>query len=424
MSPDTLVFKEKYAILKWIGCILALLYLANCYTPFRLHIDTMRYFAIKDCIELGCSPDSEAAKDYLPFGYTALLLGLSKAGVLSSFTIVLINCIFLFASLYIICKMFGASLNGYFFSVLVLLNWTIVKFTIHPLSEMQYLFLSIASLYFFNRFIKEKEIFPLLMSFLFAALAFITRTVGITLVAAFVVSLLWEYRKKLIAFILKNKPIFISVLLAVIVVGVFSRQLGLNHYLMVFSKQFNEGVTFSEVLRWHFIEWTEISVNIPFTKVVDYMPSLVKILFLIGGVILFVGTLIILFLRRLEIPFVLSSYLIFYSLLIFNWPFYDPRFWVPILPICVAIIVQTPISFNKSKMLKWGLVTMTVMYSLLGVMSVGYFTYTSFSKSALARTQANGVFRKEYEAAFDARPEQLNTLKADSVVVHLLKRYN
>ena len=69
----------------------ALVYLVNCLTPLRLHVDMLRYFAIKDCVELGCPPDSAAAKDYLPWGYTGLLLFLSKLGILKSFVIVAIN---------------------------------------------------------------------------------------------------------------------------------------------------------------------------------------------------------------------------------------------------------------------------------------------------------------------------------------------
>jgi len=57
---------------------LAAIYLLNCVSHLRLHTDMLRYFAIKDCVELGCPPDSVAAKDYLPWGYTGLLLLLSK----------------------------------------------------------------------------------------------------------------------------------------------------------------------------------------------------------------------------------------------------------------------------------------------------------------------------------------------------------
>src|SRR5687767_8080607 len=90
-----------YRLLKFASIGLILLYLVNCLTPLRLHVDTIRYFGLKDCFEGNCPP-GRAENDYLPFGYTALLIILSKFGILKSFTIVLMNCIYLFASLYML----------------------------------------------------------------------------------------------------------------------------------------------------------------------------------------------------------------------------------------------------------------------------------------------------------------------------------
>ena len=143
--------------IKYISLIFILIYLINCLTPLRLHVDTIRYFAIKDCIEIGCPPDSFGANDYLPYGYTGLLLALSKANILNSFTIVLINCICLFISIYLIKRLFGKSLNFNLFLLLLLLNWTVLKFTVHPLSELLYLLFTVSSLYFFNIFLKNKK---------------------------------------------------------------------------------------------------------------------------------------------------------------------------------------------------------------------------------------------------------------------------
>src|SRR5258707_11854087 len=94
---------------KIISAVIILLYLVNCCTPLRLHVDMLRYFAIKDCIELGCPPDSDAAKDYMPVGYTALLLALSKMGILKSYSIVLINSLYLAGGCWLIINMFRSS---------------------------------------------------------------------------------------------------------------------------------------------------------------------------------------------------------------------------------------------------------------------------------------------------------------------------
>jgi len=411
-------------LLNSIVGILVLVFFANCFTPLRLHVDTIRYFVIKDCIEFGCLPDSIGALDYLPIGYTSLLIGLSKMGILNSFMIVFFNCIFLFISIYLVIKIFNKSINIYFFIILVLVNWTIIKFVIHPLSEMQYLFFSCSSLYLFNKFAKTRKIWPLLGSFLLAGFSFLTRTVGVTLVIALVMAFAWEFRKELLAFVKSNRAILPLLLLVVILVVVFSKQLGLNHYLQVFSKQFDEGVAFNNVLRWHFIEWTEIFLNTPFTKIVGYSPSVIRYIFLIGGIAIFITMLYLIYIGKNRIPFVISIYLIFYFILMFNWPFYDPRFWVPVLPIFLAIIAQHSIFSLSNKILRLTLVAIFIWYSFIGVISIGYFTVTSFDHDLLAKTQASGVYKREYEILFhEYRQSDINFNGSDSVIVNLLKRY-
>jgi len=92
-------------LMKILLLALAGIYLLNCLSPIRLHVDTLRYFAIKDCIELGCPPDSEAARDYFPYGYTALLLILSKLHLLHSAVIILFNCAYLFGGIWLAGKL-------------------------------------------------------------------------------------------------------------------------------------------------------------------------------------------------------------------------------------------------------------------------------------------------------------------------------
>src|ERR1700722_10578509 len=161
-------------LMKILLLALAGIYLLNCLSPIRLHVDTLRYFAIKDCIELGCPPDSEAARDYFPYGYTALLLILSKLHLLHSAVIILFNCAYLFGGIWLAGKLFGQVRVPYVAALLVLLNWTVIKFVTHPLSEMQYLFFSLASIYAFFQFPRNKTAWNLLLAFLLAGLAFLT----------------------------------------------------------------------------------------------------------------------------------------------------------------------------------------------------------------------------------------------------------
>src|SRR5450432_1816972 len=165
--------EKQAAFLKWTVWVLGFVFFLNCFTPLRIHYDMLRYFAIKDCLEGHCPP-SDDRNDYLPFGYTALLLLLSKMGILRSFSLVLVNCLYLFGGLYCVRKVFNYIKSPFFFFLLVLLNWTVIKFVTHPLSELQYLFFSLAGVYAFYQFTQTKKFLSLLMAFLLAGLAFIT----------------------------------------------------------------------------------------------------------------------------------------------------------------------------------------------------------------------------------------------------------
>src|SRR5688572_2510089 len=178
---------------KPVIAVILLFYLINCFTPLRLETDSVRYFGIRDCIDQGCDPFSKAGSDFFPHGYPWLLLGLSSLGILNSFFIVLINCIYLFTSIWLVRKIFP-SVKPFVFTLLVLFNWIIIKFVAYPLSEMQYLFFSILGLYFFNRFKLRRKYASLLVALVFAILAFLTRTAGIALLFALADGFLSPYK--------------------------------------------------------------------------------------------------------------------------------------------------------------------------------------------------------------------------------------
>jgi len=310
--------EKQTRFLKWSVYGLGILFLLNCFTPLRLHYDMLRYFAIKDCIESKCPPGADPS-DYLPYGYTVLLLLLSKLGILKSFTIVFVNCLYLFGGLYFTRKIFSYIRSPFLLFFLVLLNWTIIKFVTHSLSELQYLFFSLAGIYAFYNFIRNKNVWYLLCAFLMAGLAFLTRTVGVSLVAAIIVSLIWEFRKQLLDIIKKNRVLVFALLICVIIVLIFSKQLGLNHYTGVMSKQFNDGLRFSDVISWHFSEWGEILLNTSRFKIISLLSvSFANWIFIISGILGITGFIYICFIKKSNIPFIVKSYLFFYIILLFT----------------------------------------------------------------------------------------------------------
>jgi hypothetical protein len=405
---------------------MAVVYLAGCFTPLHIHFDSIRYYNIKDCIEFGCAPGSFAATDYLPYGYTGLLIGLSKLGILNSFSIVLVNCVYVFTGLYFVYKIFAGQVHPFVFAVLALFNWTVIKFVTHPLSEMQYIFFSCASLYCFHLYTKKKSVLHLGLAFLFCILTVLTRTVGIALLPALVLGVAWLYRDELKRIIQKHK-ILLLVIVAAGIAGVvfFASKLKITDYANLLKGPQEKGVGnfLAENLKNHFTELTEVFFNMPSSKVMGYLPGAAgATVFVVLGIGLFAWLMYNTFATHSRIPFYIKMYLLFYSIIILNWPYYDPRFWVPVLPLLVVVILQTP--FNSKPWLKGVSRLYLAGYLALGVFAAGYSLYIGLDKERFARKQANGVYRNEYETEFFGKPLSDTATHVDPEVLNILKKYD
>jgi hypothetical protein len=145
-------------------------------------------------------------------------------------------------------------------------------------------------------------------------------------------------------------------------------------------------------------------------------------LFIIVGLMGICGFVYICFFRKNNIPVVVRFYLLFYMLLMFNWPFWDPRFWVPVIPLMAAVVSQ--FSFSQTRVLRAGGLLYLIVYSILGLGSLGYFTYTSLNKKEFSKTQASGVYRNEYEIHFFGKPLSDTAKHIDPYLVDFLNKYD
>jgi hypothetical protein len=398
--------------------ILIVLYLIACFSPLRLEHDSIRYFAIKDCIESGYNDRCPALDDFLPNGYPVLLVGLSKAGLLNAFTIAFINAIYLLCSLMLARKITGLS-NPVIFYLVVLLNWTFIKLFAYPLSEMQYLFFSVASLYYFSRYTREKKWQHLLFSFLLAALAVYTRTIGFALLAALVSGFAWENRRQL-----ARKTILIPAILIIAFIVVALLKLpGTSHYIEALFISGDQELSFLSQIASHIKEWGQLLLNMPIGKVQDYIPAIgVNILFWVAGIGLIARFIYALYCCRSSMPAVIIFYLVIYSLVIFKWPHFDPRFWVPVLPFVVTVILKAPLP--TAKWLKPFSICVFAAYMLMGIAAFSFSFYTQFNKEAFARTQANGIYQKEYEIHFFGKTPEFNTTPTRFEALEILEKYD
>ena len=399
---------------RFILLSLAAFYLLCCFTPLRLEIDCVRYFSLKECLENACPPGFQPAKDQHPIGYPVLLLILSRLGLLHSFVIAGINALFLTGSLFFVRRSFPSSLRSFLFFPLVCLQWTFIKFFAYPLSEMQYLFLSTGCLYCFQRYAQEKRWLWLIAAFAGAGLAFFTRSAGCMLAPALLVGLMRQHRQVLKLPIVKILLVG-ACILCLAGVFLFSKVLRIDHYLEWLQDRGSP----IPLLREHLKEWGQLILNVPGNKVLTFLPRWGNLLLIISGLLLASVLIYSFYIHRKEVPLVISVYLIAYSLLLFNWPFFDARLWIPVVPYMVVVIVSI-----KGALLRGARVLLAI-YFLMGLGAAGYSVYTMYNKDVLARTQAGGIYRNEYETWFFGRPmSDTATHPINQEVLSILKRYN
>jgi hypothetical protein len=416
-------------LFKWITFLLVAIYLLNCFGPLHIHFDSIRYFNLRDCMAGVCAPDSAGATDYLPYGYTANLFVLSKVGLLNAFTITFTNILFLLGAIYFVRKMAVPAAQGPLFFLLVLFNWTVIKFVTHPLSEMQFMFFSFAGLYAFHLFRQQRTWLYFLLALALCFVAMLTRTIGIALFPALFLGLAETYKKEITTMISRHKKLAVGAVLlvvAVIIVAIlFYKQLGFEHYLKFASGNAEKGFVQQRVenLQFHLLETAEVTLNIPSNKVFDHVnPALGKMAFIAIGVIFWLWALYTFFTKRKTLPFFLVMYLLFYFLIIFNWPYYDPRFLTPVLPLMIIVLMQVPV--NKNALWKWAGNLFVAVYIFLGAFAVAYSTYIAFKKEAFAKNQARGVYRNEYETHFFGKPQSDTATHIDKNVLDIITKYD
>jgi len=380
--------------------VLLLLYVANCFTPLRLTHDTIRYFQIETWMESRLHGTEGTLHDFLPLGYSGLLLILSITHLLHPFVITFINLVFLLGSIFFVWKIFGTMISKANLLIAVLLSWLSIKFVITPLSEMQFLFFSTGTLYFYTRYRKENRIVLLFVSFLFFLMALFTRSIAIALIIAFLLNLLIESKNRISKQIVKSKKIAAVIVVGLIAFIYFFRELRITAYANYFLnpvRRFGPAILMQNVLH-HLSDWAELFVNAPSSKISFLSAGLRLTVFAIIGLIFLAATIYILLKKNNGIPPIIKCYVIIYMIIVLTWPYYESRFWLPVMPFAIGALLQ--IKMDRTTLRGKLIVFVKYSYILAGVFALSYYTYTSFNKKALAEKQDAGIWKSAYEIHF------------------------
>ena len=312
-------------ILAILITLVALLYVMNAFGNLRLNTDAVTLLSSAISSTQGSGRVFHGHPTVSPPGYPFIVELQLMAGIASSYTIILFNCMLLLvgvASFMLLLRTsFGFSCGvSLLFGGLVMLNWVFVKHTPLPVTDIPYFGMALLSLFVIERARTARDdptaLSMFLLGFVLVAASISIRRVGITLLPVWVAALASRpgWFQRLIA-----APRLMQTIIAVVLltgIGVlFAWFLGtvtLSDYPGISSAN----ALFGEViptLEKRALEVGEVILNLPRSK----FPSSTGVVFMIvGGIVI---ALVFIGLMRRRSLGVVEVYCLAYAAIVMAW---------------------------------------------------------------------------------------------------------
>jgi len=116
-----------------------------------------------------------------------------------------------------------------------------------------------------------------------------------------------------------------------------------------------------------------------------------------------------------------EAFMISYMCILFAWPYYDARFWLPVIPLLIA---YSELSVKRIRVPKSVVTIYCLVFVVFGLAAIAYSTRITFAGSRFPDRYGDGSLRPTYCAAFHSCPDAGNTKKVDAKVLHLIQEYN
>lgn len=388
-----------------LGCA-AVLYAAQVFTPLRLTTDGIYYLSFADTAARGDGVTALYQQHFLlPKGYPAFLFVLMKAGVFSSPVLVTSNLLFFSLGLLLNFQTllsFGFERRySAILCVLTIFSFVAVKNITVAMSDLLFFALSAAALRLMTLQggLKWTAIVPSLC-------AVEVRLVGLALFVplAFLVWTLVSKRPRLLVQLSVALTGFLGI-------GAWSGRRYFGDYLGYLKKT---GVfkLAAQAFVFHCRDFGELTANVPLAR----LPSRANLFVLPLGALALSLFCVGNFVLRKRSP-ITFFYLLGYCLLIFPWPFTEPRFWLPAMPFVFLAIHQT-LAAPRWHVPKTVLLPYVMIFVALGFAALAYSTWLTFSGPKFPDRYGDGKLRPTYHAGCSASGNDVNLEAAD-----LLKRY-
>jgi hypothetical protein len=258
-------------------------------------------------------------------------------------------------------------------------------------------------------------------SVLLTIIAIMVRRVGITLapVVAHAVVSNAEIRRLSATLVVRVRLILIATL-GIIAAGTawLTATTYTLHDFVVASGQLDIVTAIFRTLSYRATELGAIVVNGP----VERLPLVVGRVIPCLGLMAFMVT-ILGFSREFKKVDTVTVWLGSYIAVLLVWPYYDPRFWLPVLPFLIGFMVLAIRRGLGKTIVRTAAVLYSAAFVVMGITALMYSTRISLAGPRFPDVYAGGNLRNSYCRAFATCAGRTSADKVDPEIVHLLQTF-
>ena len=403
--------------------MLVAIYFLQVATPLRLHPDTVVLLSVAETAAHGGGYLYHGKPKVFPPGYPALLAFLIRSHLAYVWVIVGINVTFVVIGLLAVYYIFRSesfnkpSVLG--ICLLSLLSFVFVKYSVIPLTDTIFFGVSMCGLGLMKQGGASQFSWRRLMGSVALVIASVCiRRIGVALIPALLYSVVFQSGVRLyimrLSFRIKAATVLLAASVGAGIVWVISTTSRLSDFSMVLT-----GHTLIEsvcrILAFRLKELGEIAVNLPAAalplKVQGILPAIGILVFLL----IFAGVA-----WRKQFG-VVEAYFLSYIAVILVWPFYDPRFWLPVIPFLIAYSGLALKRLIQGEIVKHIVEGYVMMFVLMGILMLASNTRLSYSGSGFGDLYTEGRYHSTYCAVWHCK--SVDSSRVDMDGLHLLLLY-
>lgn len=366
-------------------------------------------------------------KTVFPPGYPALLAMLLRLDLAHPWVIVGLNFVFLSMGLFaahslLIRQFFEDRVVALMICSFFLLSYVVVKHFPIPLTDIPFFCCSMCCLALMSQGTNMDSNWRFVIltgvAWLLAMAAITVRRIGIALVPPLIFEIASSPRfKSLLKLLSLRTKVTIGALFFVVGVGtmrVVAKTSSLSDFISV-ARRSKISSLFLQIFSYRLTELGELFVNFPMTKT----PAKLHVMVPWMGLLLFLLVLFGLAMKRKNIS-PTEVFLFCYMGILFAWPYYDARFWLPVIPLLIAYSV---LAVKNLRFPKAVIAIYCIAFALTGFGVIAYSTRISFAGSKFPDRYGDGYLRPTYCAAFQSCRDGGDPQKVSAKALRLLLEY-